>query len=142
MVHCVSTTQTQENGLRLILLCQHPGLRVLPTVLSQPTCLIVAGGFIHITDSRRCTNIVEVFSTSTSQWSQADSLPIGVSIACVNQSGGVSNGMVYLIGGDDWTNRLQKTFVAPLDKLLSRTSNTPNQDPDTQSKDKSLNGVG
>ena len=113
-----------------------PTPRALPTVLSQPTCLIVAGGFTHSDlSSWEYTNIVEIFSTSTSQWSQVDSLPI----ACACQTGGVSNGIVYLIGGGS-INRLQKTFVAPLDKLLSRTSSTlkpENQDPDTQSEDKS-----
>ena len=110
-----------------------PTPRAQPTVISQPTCLIAAGGGIHSDLSNWVfTNIVELFSSSTSQWSKADSLPI----ACACQTGGVSNGMVYLIGGVN-TNRLRKTFVAPLDKLLSRTSNTLNQDSDTQSEDKS-----
>ena len=110
-----------------------PTPRAQPTVISQPTCLIAAGGGIHSDLSNWVfTNIVEIFSTSTSQWSKVDSLPI----ACACQTGGVSNGMVYLIGGIS-TNRLGKSFVAPLDKLLSRTSNTPNQDPSTQSEDKS-----
>ena len=72
-----------------------PTPRVLPTVISQPTCLIVVGGAIGSDQSNwEYTNVVEVFSTSTSQykWSQVDSLPI----ACACQTGGVSNGIVSI----------------------------------------------
>ena len=99
-----------------------PTARQQPTVISQPTCLIVAGGFTSVTSTScyDCTNVVEVFSISTSQWTQVDSLPI----ACGYQSGGVTNGMVYLIGGNEGTSRLQKTFVTSLDKLLAKVPNT------------------
>ena len=99
-----------------------PTARQQPTVISQPAYLIVAGGITSVTSKScyECTNIVEIFSSSTSQWRKVDSLPI----ACGFQSGGLSNGMVYLIGGKDETSRLQKTFIASLEQLLAETTKT------------------
>ena len=113
-----------------------PTARQQPTVISQPTCLVVAGGLTSLTSATcyDCTNVVEIFCTITSQWSQANSLPI----ACSFQSGGVNNGMVHLIGGRDGTRRLQKTFVASLHKLMGKTTVTPSLHTQEASTNKSV----
>ena len=100
-----------------------PTARALPTVISQPTCLIVAGGLASLTSAYcyDCTNVVEIFSTNTKRWTRVESMPI----ACGFMSGGVSNGMVYLIGGEDKANRFHKTYIAPIDKLLCKITSGP-----------------
>ena len=109
-----------------------PTARRIPTVISHPTCLIVAGGYTSVpADNQAKTNAVEIFSTIVGQWSQVDGLPI----PCVHLSGGVSNDTVYMVGGADSVGRLKKTFVTSLDKLLAKTFSTPmTRDPSTKSK--------
>ncbi len=92
-----------------------PTPRLLPAVVSHPSCLIVAGG---LTDPRNltCINVVETYNTKTNSWSQIDRLPI----PCGHITGGVhSNGNVYLMGGMSNEVRLNTTFVTSIENLIS-----------------------
>ena len=87
--------------------------RSYPTVLSHPTCLVVAGG--RQMPGNVILDTVEIYNINTSQWNRTDKLPI----ACFNASGVVSKNLVYLVGGMDNGHRHNKTFVASIDELLS-----------------------
>ena len=90
-----------------------PTARYNTTVLSHPSCLVVAGGVKYPENSNLDT--VEIFNINTSQWSQTDKLPI----ACCQLSGVVSKDMVYLVGGRDDKQRQNKTITASINELLS-----------------------
>ena len=88
-----------------------PTARMWPAVVSLPTHLVVAGGVLG---SRDCTDNVEIYNISTSQWSETGRLPY----ACRDQRGIVYNNTVYLMGGYDDKN-LNKVCAAQVDKLIS-----------------------
>ena len=90
-----------------------PTARYAPTVLSHPSCLVVAGGMKYPEDSTLDT--VEIYNINTSQWSQTDKLPID----CYVLSGVVIKDMVYLVGGQDIKQRHNKTLIASVNELLS-----------------------
>ena len=90
-----------------------PTARYYPTVLSHPSCLVVAGGMKFPGNST--LNTVEIYNINTSQWNQTDKLPI----ACCLLSGVVSKDTVYLVGGQDDKHRQNKTLIASVNELLS-----------------------
>ena len=90
-----------------------PTARYCPTVLSHPSCLVVAGGMKYPENSMLDT--VEIYNINTSQWSQTDKLPI----ACYLLSGVVNKDMVYLVGGEDGEQRQNKILTASVNELLS-----------------------
>ena len=90
-----------------------PTARFVPTVLSHPSCLVVAGGAKYPGNSTLDT--VEIYNINTSQWSQTNKLPI----ACFLLSGVVSKDMVYLVGGRDDEQRQNRTLTASINELLS-----------------------
>ncbi len=87
-----------------------PTARDSPSVVSLPTHLVVAGGRL----ASGCTDIVDIYKISTSQWSETDRLPY----ACAYQRGIVCNNTVYLLGGYDG-NHLNKVLAAQVDQLIS-----------------------
>ncbi len=86
-----------------------PTARYSPAVVSLPTHLVVAGS--HYSDY---TNIVEIYNTSTSQWSQSDKLPR----ACADPIGTICNNTVYLVGGWDG-NDINTVYASQVDSLTS-----------------------
>ena len=88
-----------------------PTARRLSTVVSLPTHLVVAGG--HSGSDH--TNIVEIYNTSTSQWSEADKVPR----VCIRvQRGILCNNTVYLFVG--WDGKyLNTVYVSQVDNLTS-----------------------
>ena len=90
-----------------------PTARYVPTVLSYPSCLVVAGGMEYPGNS--ALDNVEIYNINTSQWSHTDQLPI----ACYQLSGVVSEDTVYLVGGADVKQRQNRTRKASINELLS-----------------------
>ncbi len=88
-----------------------PTARSSPAVVCFPTYLVVAGGLLG---SGLYTDNVEIYTISTSQWSETNRLLY----ACRGQRGIVYNNTVYLMGGFD-DNPLNKVCAAQFDKLMS-----------------------
>ena len=86
-----------------------PTARYSSEVVSLPTHLVVAGGFLGYDG---CTDNIEIYNISTSQWSETDRLPY----ACMDQRGIVYNNTVYLMDDD---KNLNKVCAAQVDKLIS-----------------------
>ena len=99
-----------------------PTARYVPTVLSHPSCLVVAGGMNYLENSTLDT--VEIYNINTSQWSQTDKLPI----ACHLLSGVVSEDMVYLVGGRDDEQRQNRTLTASINELFYHAVTQPNEE--------------
>ncbi len=89
-----------------------PTARSSPAVVSLPTHLVVAGGRLHLLGGY--SDNVEIYSISTSQWSETARLPY----ACYDQNGIVCNNTMYLMGGFELNNR-NNAFAAQVDKLIS-----------------------
>ncbi len=90
-----------------------PTARGFLATVSLPTHLVAAGGILSVS-AYTCTNIVEIYNISTSQWSEADRLPR----ACSNNRVAVCNNTVYLTGGYH-ANDLNTVYAAQVDSLIS-----------------------
>ena len=96
-----------------------PTARYSPAVASLPTHLVVAGGW----SSQGATNIVEIYNSNINQWSKTDSLPHAREDSRI----AICNNTVYLTGGWDGDNYCNEAFIAPINKLISKSMQT-NQD--------------
>ena len=83
-----------------------PTARHSPTVISNCSALVVAGG-----RTSNYTDVVEIFNTETSKWLRADPLPT----PCHDMSSVIVNSTCYLIGGYNHPSRL---ICASVDQLL------------------------
>ena len=72
-----------------------PTARLLPTVVSYDSSIVACGGIILDAAHDSCVNTVEVFSRHTSQWYQAEPLPL----ACIGMSSTIIQDDCYLLGG-------------------------------------------
>ena len=96
-----------------------PTARHSPAVVSLPTCLIVAGGWIHpksaAASGNEATDIVEIYNIKTEQWQSTYSLPFAR-----NDSKMVTcNNTVYVIGGwDGEMKKSSKVFTARIDESV------------------------
>ena len=96
-----------------------PTARESPAVASLPTHLVVAGGWM----SQGPTDIVEIYSSNINQWSKTNSLPYARNDPQI----AFCNNTLYLIGGWDGDKRCSEAFIAQIDKLISNSIQT-NQD--------------
>ena len=94
-----------------------PTARNSPAVVSLPTGLIVAGGWLHTKSKseidQESTNIVEIYSIKTEQWQSTYSLPVTSN----NSKMVTCDNTVYLIGGrDGMKKKSSKVFTALVDE--------------------------
>lgn len=93
-----------------------PTARCYPTVISVSSYIIVAGGVVSMKPAIQHTNAVEIYDTTTAQWTRAKELPV----AGVFMNGGIQNNTLYMIGGINGArNGLNKVYTTTMEKLLS-----------------------
>ena len=96
-----------------------PTARALLSLITTQSAIIACGGLTSMTDDGKAIvcSTVEVYTTSTSQWSTTDPLPI----ACWGMTSVTIADTCYLLGGNDGQNKATKTvFYAPISSLVQR----------------------
>ena len=99
-----------------------PTARSSPAVASLPTHFVAAGGWIS---QDGVIDIVEIYSSNINQWNKTDSL---LHPRC-NSRIAICNNTVYLTGGWDYGGSdCNEAFIAPIDKLISNSIQTNQND--------------
>ena len=96
-----------------------PTARAFLSLITTQSAIIACGGITGRTSDGKTTycSTVEVYTTSTSQWSTTDPLPI----ACVFISSVTIGDTCYLLGGRDDQNIAVKTVLyAPISSLVQK----------------------
>ncbi len=109
-----------------------PTARFYLAVFRYQSFLIACGGITSFTGSGNytCTSTVEVFSSRTSRWYEADPLPIALS----NMSHTIIDDTCYLIGGNTAVGLSNRAFCASLPSLIQQaTAQTDPQSPTASS---------
>ena len=96
-----------------------PTARALLSLITTQSAIVACGGATGVADDGkvRLCSTVEVYTTSTSQWSTTDPLPI----ACASMSSVTIADTCYLLGGvDDQDITIKTVLYAPISSLVQR----------------------
>ena len=95
-----------------------PTARALLSLITTQSAIIACGGVTGATSDGKTTfySTVEVYTTSTSQWSTTDPLPI----TCGGMTSVTIADTCYLRGGDDQNKSTKTVLYAPISSLVQK----------------------